>query len=512
MTNTTQTVATTRENLVEQAINQNEACIASNGALVTRTGKRTGRSTGDRFIVQDEKTISTVNWGKINQPMKPEQFEHLWNKAKRYMSNKQLYQSTMSVGADSDYKISIDITTELSWHHLFLKHLFIQDSRILSKSRHWELVSLPNCICDPKLDGTQSDGVVAINISQRRVLLCGMRYAGEMKKSFFSIMNYLMPTEDVLPMHCSANVGKKTGDVALFFGLSGTGKTTLSADPERLLIGDDEHGWSPKGVFNFEGGCYAKCINLSQKNEPLIWNAIQHSAILENVVLDSKGTPDYNDSSLTENSRAAYPRDFIPDCQPDNMDTHPRTIIFLTCDLYGVLPPIALLSEKQALYYFLNGYTALIGSTEIGSSVAIKPTFSTCFGAPFFPRSPKVYADLLQKRLLETNANVYLINTGWTGGGYETGGTRFSIPVTRKIISAALSGEILLNRLKHLPGFNLQVPQEIAGIDPKCLDPSLTWSDTDQFKQTSNLLIQKFIDNFQALGIDLASDDFPSLM
>ncbi|MBF13762.1 MAG: phosphoenolpyruvate carboxykinase (ATP) [Legionellales bacterium] len=509
MPTTIQTQVMTRGHLCQEALDNGEVKQASNGAIVADTGHRTGRSTGDRFIVQDDNTLLNVDWGRINQPMQPQQFKQLWEKAQHHMEGCQVYQSQMYVGADNDYKISVDVTTELSWHHVFLKHLFIQDQLTMPKERQWELISLATCLLDPVVDQTPSDAVVAIDLTQKRVLICGMRYAGEMKKAFFSIMNYLMPTEDVLPMHCAANVGKKQGDVALFFGLSGTGKTTLSADDDRLLIGDDEHGWSPKGIFNFEGGCYAKCIDLSKETEPLIWNAIRETSVLENVVLDSDGFPNYSDSSKTANTRAAYPRDFLPDCQPTNMSTHPRTVILLTCDLYGVLPPVALLSQKQAVYYFLNGYTALVGSTELGSDSAIKPTFSRCFGAPFFPRHATTYADLFQRRLSETNANVYLINTGWTGGGYETGGKRFSIATSRRIVTAVLTGQVLLSPLRRLPGFNLEVPEKIAGIDPNILNPSLTWTNPDLFKRTTNTLILKFIDNFKSLGVDIYSDDFP---
>ena len=394
---------------------------------------------------------------------------------------------------------------------MFLKHLFIQEDNPLPTSRTWQLISLPGCLLDPDQDGCNSDGAVAIHLAERRVLICGMRYAGEMKKSLFSVMNFLMPKHDVLPMHCSANIGKD-GDTALFFGLSGTGKTTLSADTERMLIGDDEHGWSSSGVFNFEGGCYAKCIKLSEKDEPMIYKAIQRHTILENVVLDQQNKPLFSDDSITANTRAAYPRDFIPNCEPSNMGRHPRSVIFLSCDLYGVLPPVSLLSLDQAIYYFLNGYTALVGSTEIGSSDTIKPTFSTCFGAPFFPRPPKVYAELLKKRLLETHANVYLINTGWTGGGYNQGGKRFSIPVTRRVVAAALSGEILTKSLEILPGFNLKIPQSIDGVDPQCLNPSTLWSNQEQYRQNANLLIQQFTDNFSRMNYDLPLSDLPSIM
>lgn len=485
------------DELIQHVIKNGEGVLSSTGALAVTTGKRTGRSPKDRFIVKDEETADQVQWDAVNQPIEQGVFDRLWGRATHYLSERGIYVSHLQVGQDEDYFLPLKVITELAWHNLFARNLFIRPSGdYLNGKSPWIILSTPGLKTDPERDGVNSDGAVVINLSWRRVLLLGMPYAGEMKKAMFTVLNYLLPPYDVLPVHCAANVGKSAGDVALFFGLSGTGKTTLSADPERLLIGDDEHGWSSTGVFNFEGGCYAKCIDLSREREPMIWDAIRRGAIMENVVLRKDSTPDYKDVSLTQNSRAAYPREHIPLRVKDNKGQPPKVVIFLTCDLYGVLPPVALLTKEQAAYYFLSGYTALVGSTEIGSAKAVMPTFSTCFGAPFFPRPAIVYAELLMRRIEETRCQVYLVNTGWAGGAHGEGGARFSIPTTRAIIDAIISDKLKSRPTEILNGFNLVIPTSAPDVDRALLNPRKTWNDVRAYDAKARMLMEKFRENF----------------
>jgi phosphoenolpyruvate carboxykinase (ATP) len=484
------------DELISIAVDRQEGALASTGALQVFTGKYTGRSPKDKFIVMEPAVKDRIDWGEVNQPITEAQFDRLHKRALDYMEEKELFVFDGYAGADSEYRLPIRIVNEYAWHNLFVRQLFLRPSKQqqLTHNAEFTVIALPGVKADPAQDGTRSETFICVSFEKRLVLIGGTEYAGEMKKSIFSVLNFLLPLQGVVPMHCSANVGEN-GDVALFFGLSGTGKTTLSADPNRRLIGDDEHGWSEQGVFNFEGGCYAKCVNLSEEKEPQIWQAIGPGAVLENVVLDpDTGIADYDDVRLTENTRAAYPIESIQNALIPGTAGHPRVIIFLTADAFGVLPPISKLSKDQAMYYFLSGYTSKLAGTERGVTEP-EATFSACFGGPFLPLHPTVYANMLGQKVAELGVKVYLVNTGWTGGPYGVG-KRMNLSYTRAMVTAALDGSIEQAGFTADPIFGLHCPDSINGVSDEILQPRNTWDDKAAYDAAALQLSERFTRNF----------------
>ncbi len=483
--------------LIEKALLNEEGHLSANGTLVVQTGKYTGRSPQDRFIVDTPAVHEVIDWGDINLPTTEEVFENVYNKIRAYLQDREVYVFDGYCGADTRYAMPVRFVNELASQNLFAHQMFVRptDEQLKSFIPEFTVIAAPGLKLDPETDGTHSEAAVLINLEKRMVLIAATRYAGEIKKSIFSVMNYFMPERNVFPMHCSCNVGND-GRSALFFGLSGTGKTTLSADASRTLIGDDEHGWSDRGVFNFEGGCYAKTHKLSRETEPEIYDAIRFGAMAENVVMDPLTREfDFNDSTLTENGRVSYPVHYIPNADPAGVALHPSTVIFLTADAFGVLPPIAKLTLDQAQYHFISGYTSKVAGTERGITEP-KAVFSSCFGAPFMPRPASTYASQLRKRIEAHQVNVYLINTGWQGGPYGVG-HRISIPHTRAMVNAALSGELEQQAFWNHPIFNVLVPKACPGVPAELLDPRAQWSDPAAYDAQANKLASMFMENFQ---------------
>ncbi len=484
--------------LYEEAVRRREGWISHLGPLIVRTGHHTGRSPNDKFIVREPSSEKKINWGKVNQPMEEAKFNGLIAKLCAYFQGRDVFVQNLYAGADPRYRIPVRVITEYAWHNLFARNLLIRpDEPVIHTSPEtWTIIDSPRFHAIPEIDGTRSEVFIVLHLARKLVIIGGTSYGGEIKKSVFTILNYLLPDQDVFPMHCSANVGQR-GDTALFFGLSGTGKTTLSADPDRALVGDDEHGWSDNGVFNFEGGCYAKVIRLSPEAEPDIYDTTRmFGTVLENVVMGSESRRvDLDDQSLTENTRAAYPLSHITNIVPSGMADHPRNLVMLTADAFGVLPPIARLSLEQAMYHFLSGYTAKVAGTEKGVTEP-QATFSTCFGAPFMPMAPTVYAELLGNRLRQHNVHAWLINTGWTGGPYGTG-KRMSIAHTRAMVRAALSGDLLSVKTNPDPVFGLLVPAAVPGVPAEVLNPRSTWADASAYDAKASDLAGRFKKNFE---------------
>jgi phosphoenolpyruvate carboxykinase (ATP) len=488
--------------LVERAIERGEGRLTRTGALCALTGSRTGRSPNDKYIVRDAATESSVDWGKVNKPLAPAVFEKLLRRTVSHLNGQELFVLDARAGADPEYGLPIRVITTKAWHALFARQLFRRPPRqeLVTQRPEFVVLAAPDCTTEPGQDGMASEAFVAVDFSRKLVLIGGTHYAGEIKKSIFTILNHLLPERGVFPMHCSANVAP-SGESALFFGLSGTGKTTLSADPQRRLLGDDEHGWSPRGVFNFEGGCYAKCIRLSEEREPQIYRALRFGSVLENVEVNPvTREADFDSSKYTENTRAAYPLEYIENALLEGVvDRHPEVVIFLTCDAFGVLPPVSRLTTPQAMYHFLSGYTAKLAGTEAGLGSEPQATFSTGFGQPFLPRPAMVYADMLREKITRHGSTCYFINTGWCGGAFGVG-RRIDLPATRAMVTAALSGQLREAPVEADPVFGLLVPKAVPGVDPGLLVPRKLWRDGAAYDAKARELAQLFVKNFEKFG------------
>jgi phosphoenolpyruvate carboxykinase (ATP) len=493
--------------LVMEAVRRNEGRLSADGALMVETGAHTGRSARDKFVVDEPSVTADVWWGKVNQKMPRERFNALKGRVQAYLQGQELFTQDLYAGADPAYRVRVRVVTTLAWNALFARNMFIRPSEAELEGFEPDYVILhaPLFHTDPAADGVRSSTTIALSLEQRMIVIAGSEYAGEVKKSIFTVMNWILPAKGVLPMHCSANMGRDD-DVALFFGLSGTGKTTLSSDPERRLIGDDEHGWGENGTFNFEGGCYAKVINLSQQAEPEIWAATHRfGSVLENVVGDRHGRLDLTDGRLTENTRSCYPVEFIPNVELAGRGGQPKNVIMLTCDAFGVLPPIAKLTPAQAMYHFLSGYTAQVAGTEKGLGSEPKATFSACFGHPFLPRSPEVYGRMLAERIERYGSACWLVNTGWSGGPYGVG-SRMSIKYTRALVNRALDGSLTGMAFRKEPYFGLSIPARVPGIPDEVLDPLGSWADKAAYDRTARALVARFEENFAQFEAGVGAD------
>jgi phosphoenolpyruvate carboxykinase (ATP) len=493
--------------LVAHSLRKGEGRLSADGAIIVRTGIHTGRSTGDKFVVDEPSTTENVWWGKVNQKLPVSKYQVLKGRVLAYLQGRELFTQDLYAGADPAHRIRVRLVTTGAWQALFARNMFIRpkNEELAGFTPDYVILHAPFFEADPAIDGVNSSSAIALNFAEKIIVIAGTQYAGEIKKSIFTVMNWILPEKGMLPMHCSANIGKE-GDSALFFGLSGTGKTTLSSDPARKLVGDDEHGWGPEGVFNFEGGCYAKVIDLSQSAEPEIWAASHRfGTVLENVVADANGHLDLTDQTFTENTRSCYPVEYIPNVELSGLGAIPKNVFMLTADAFGVLPPISKLTPSQAMYHFLSGYTARVAGTEKGMGSEPQATFSACFGSPFLPRHPEVYGKLLESLIAKYGASCWLVNTGWTGGAYGVG-KRMSIKHTRALLRAALSGELDKGSFRRDPFFGLAIPEKVADVPDEVLDPRSAWSDRAAYDEAAAGLVKRFEANFATFS-DLVGED-----